>query len=250
MKIISDRSGELCKDHFLLKIKADDIISYPGQFVNIRISETTDPLLRRPFSIHNHENGIIDVIFRVVGKGTGILKKLESHGAIDAAGPFGRGFTLIKNSSVLLIGGGVGNAPLYYLSRKLKDLGNRVVYLYGSKTGDLVFLREKFGSAVDEFVLATDDGSMGKKGIITEYAGELLKYSNFDRVYSCGPEIMQKTIVDLMKDKSTPVEVSLEKYFGCGYGVCYGCTVETIDGLKRTCADGPVFDGRIIKWQQ
>ncbi len=249
MKLISKKSEELCKDHYLLKIKADDIISSPGQFVNIKISEMTDPLLRRPFSIHNHENGMIEIVFRVVGKGTKILRELERPEAVDVLGPFGRGFSPIKNGSTLLIGGGVGNAPLYYLAKKLKANGNRVVYLYGSKSKDLVFLHDKFQSASDEFILATDDGSLGKKGMITEYARELLNNSSFDHVYSCGPEVMQKTVVQLMKGKASPVEVSLEKNFGCGFGVCYGCTLETEDGLKRTCVDGPVFDGRIIRWQ-
>ena len=250
MKLISKRSEKLCKDHYLLKIKAGNIISSPGQFVNIRISEMTDPLLRRPFSIHSHENGIIEIVFRVVGKGTKVLRELERPEAVDVIGPFGRGFSTIKNGRALLIGGGVGNAPLYYLAKKLKDLGNRIVYLYGAKTKDLVFLKEKFQSAADEVILATDDGSMGKKGMITEYASELLNNSNFDYIYTCGPDVMQRTVVEFMKGKTSPVEVSLEKYFGCGFGVCYGCTIETEAGLKRTCVDGPVFDGRIIRWQQ
>ncbi len=249
LKIISKKPEEICKDHFLLKIKAGDIISSPGQFVNIRISKMTDPLLRRPFSVHNHENGTIEIAFRVVGRGTGILRDMEMPGEADVIGPFGRGFTLIKNSSALLIGGGTGNAPLYYLAKKLKDLGNRVVYLYGARSKDLVFLNDKFKAASDEFILATDDGSAGKKGMITEYARDILKNSGFDRVYTCGPDIMQKTIAEITKDKKIPVEVSLEKYFGCGFGVCSGCTVETAAGMKRACVDGPVFDGSTIKWE-
>ncbi len=247
MKIIS-KPEEICKDHYLIKIDASGIDSSPGQFVNIRIGEQTDPLLRRPFSIHNHKDGVMEIAFKVIGKGTKLLRDHLKPGEIDIIAPLGKGFTLIEGGKTLIIGGGVGNAPLYYLGKSLKERNNHVTYLYGATSKDAIFHKERFDSIANQFIIATDDGSEGEKGFITAFASKNLVKNDFDFVYACGPGIMLKKMVALLDKKNIPVEVSIEKYFGCGIGVCSGCTVETIDGLKRACVDGPVFNGRDINW--
>jgi dihydroorotate dehydrogenase electron transfer subunit len=247
MPVLIEKPALISTDHYVLKIDTQNIISHPGQFVNIKTGFFTDPLLRRPFSIHNQEGNIIEIVIRVIGRGTSILSGAVP-GPIDIIAPLGNGFSIIENGSALLIGGGVGNAPLYYLSKKLREKGSSITYLFGSGKSEYVFLRERYMDMSDHFILATDDGSEGFKGYITECAGEVIKSKKFDFVYACGPSVMMKKITELLAEMTVPVEVSLENYFGCGIGLCSGCTVEAGGALKRACVNGPVFDGRLINW--
>lgn len=246
--IIVEDPRQICEDHYILCIRIPDISSYPGQFVNIRIGKDTDPLLRRPFSIYNHKDDLIEIVFKIVGKGTEQLRNYVKNDKIDIIAPLGTGFKLIKNSRALLIGGGVGNAPLYYLTNRLKGKNNHITSLYGSKSKDSVFLRERYVHAADCFIISTDDGSEGRKGFVTDIARDLLKNESFDYIYSCGPSNMLRELMTILEHYDIPVEVSVERYFGCGIGLCYGCTVITTNGFKRACIDGPVFNGREIDW--
>ncbi len=239
---------EVSKDHYLLRIMLPGSAVQPGQFVNIKIGDT-DPLLRRPFSVHHQEGDIIEIIVKIVGKGTSLLAEKSVPGPIDLLAPLGRGFSLIESGSALLVGGGVGNAPLYFLAARLRCRGVRLSYLYGALSQNLIFLRERYESIADEFILATDDGTAGRKGLIADIADEVIGEREFDQVYLCGPMAMMKRITDTLRSVPTPVEVSIENYFGCGIGVCYGCSVETAEGRKRACIDGPVFDGKSLLWE-
>ncbi len=250
MKIINNKPEEICKDHYLIRIDAQDADSGPGQFLNIKIGNETDPLLRRPFSIHNHENNVMEIIVRAIGKGTRYLSGNVIPENIDILGPLGNCFSNNNKKKVLLLGGGVGNAPLYYLARHLKEQNNHVTYLYGARSADFIFLKDKYKSIADYFMITTDDGSEGEKGIITDIAREIISNISFDYIYACGPGIMLKLLTEIAIKNSIPVEVSIETYFGCGFGVCYGCTVETSQGLLRACKEGPVFDGEIINWDK
>jgi dihydroorotate dehydrogenase electron transfer subunit len=238
---------EISKDHYLLRIMFPGSAAHPGQFVNIKIGDT-DPLLRRPFSVHHQDGDIIEIIVKIVGNGTRLLAEKSVPGPIDLLAPRGRGFSLIESGSALLVGGGVGNAPLHFLASRLYDKDVRLTYLYGARSQNLVFLQERYESLADEFILATDDGTAGRKGLIADVADEVLGEREFDRVYLCGPAAMMKRITDTLRSVPTPVEVSIENYFGCGIGVCYGCSVETVEGQKRACIDGPVFDGKSLIW--
>lgn len=246
MNTIIEKPEKICNDHYLIKIYSPGIFSQPGQFVNIRIGEQTDPLLRRPFSIHNHANDVIEVVFKVVGKGTRLLRDYLKPGEIDFIGPRGTGFTLIEGGKALLIGGGVGNAPLYYLARILKERNNHISYLYGARSNDFIYLKDRYNLIADSFILVTDDGSEGRKALVTDIASDILSREDFDYIYLCGPSDMLRRALSIVHDKAVPVEASIEKYFGCGIGLCYGCAVETTDGFKRACIDGPIFNGRII----
>ena len=237
----------VAKDHYLMTIKMDCPSIKPGQFINIRTNEGTDPLLRRPFSIYDADGSIIRVVIRVVGRGTELLCKMEP-GEINMLAPLGNGFTVEKAGEVLLVGGGVGNAPLLYLARELKRAGNRVTCIYCARSSEYIFGEDEFRAAADDFILTTDDGSAGIKGFATDVAADVISDSRFRRVYCCGPDPMMEKTVRLVH-ADAKVEVSVENYFGCGVGICVGCTVDTTEGYLRACVDGPVLDGRIILWK-
>ena len=235
---------EIASDYFLLKIKHHGEIPQAGQFINLKVNSTLDPLLRRPFSIFNYSHKKIEIIIKKKGKGTSLLTKKAAE-PLDFLGPLGEPFTLVEKKEVLLIGGGVGNAPLFFLSQALKKLKNKITFLYGIKTSSEIFLTEKFKKQADNLIFVTEDGSKGEKGLVTDYLPEICSKENFAKIYTCGPTKMMQRIVEL---SSLPVEVSLENYFGCGIGLCSGCTVETSSGLKRACVEGPVFSGKEINW--
>lgn len=248
MALLIERPQEICDDHLLLKIDIGSVRCEPGQFVNMRIGDSLDPLLRRPFSVFNQEGGMLELVIQVVGKATRWLRDHAGPGPVDLLFPLGKGFTLEEGKSVLLVGGGVGNAPLYYLARRLKKLKNRVTYLYGVRSSDCMFLHNRFEAVSDEFFMATDDGTCGHRGRVTDLAHEVMTGQSFDRVYACGPTVMMQSMAGAMAANSFPFEVSVETYFGCGIGICSGCTVATSGGNRRACVDGPVFDGREINW--
>lgn len=238
---------KVAEDHYLLKIQYEGTECEPGQFINIKATENYDPLLRRPFSIFDAGSNIMEVVIRVIGKGTKLISNMEP-GDIDIVGPTGKGFTMEENGDLLLVGGGVGNAPLLYLMRKLKEKGNRLTYIYCARNSDYIFNEEKFRELADEVIITTDDGSAGVKGFATEVMSHIISDSKFDRIYTCGPDPMMGRVVKIAHE-DVPVEVSVENYFGCGVGLCVGCTVDTIDGFKRACVEGPVFNGRDILWK-
>jgi dihydroorotate dehydrogenase electron transfer subunit len=226
-KVIENkREGAL----FLMELQLEEPIpARPGQFFLIRI-EREDILLRRAFSIFDLEEDRLSFLIRVVGKGTRWLSEKKKGDILNIFGPLGNGFS-IRNGRCLLVGGGSGIAPLYYLAKNLKG---RIDFLLGAETGsfwseDLI---ERF-SSLGNVELVTEDGSIGRKGLLTEYIGDGVDY-----IYACGPLEMLKGIKSLI-----PGEASLEATIGCGIGACRGCTVEMADGsYRRICKDGPIFD--------
>ncbi len=249
MAIVLEKPQEVSRDHFLISIRSTGEIPQPGQFVNIKISGNSDPLLRRPFSIFNHYDNIIELIIKIAGKGTKYLCENLKPGEIDMIAPLGKGFSICENKNVLLIGGGVGNAPLYYLARALRSKNNTIDYIYASRSKEYIYKKNEFKSVPDNFYLSTDDGTDGIKGLAADLAEEITDRKKFDNIYICGPTPMMKSIVNKIIDSKAYIEASLENYFGCGIGLCSGCSVETKTGNKRACIDGPAFDARIINWE-
>jgi dihydroorotate dehydrogenase electron transfer subunit len=247
MAKLVNKPERVSKDHYLLKIKMPGPASVPGQFINIKADRGTDPLLRRPFSVYDHNADTISIVVRAVGRGTELICSMD-EGEIDIMGPRGRGFTLREKSRVLLAGGGVGNAPLHYLSRVLRERGNSITFVYGHRSEEYIYCEDEFKKYADDFRIVTDDGSRGKKGFTTLAVSEALESSDFDMVYTCGPLPMMEGVVSAAGGR-IPVEVSLENYFGCGIGLCMGCTVETVEGFKRACFDGPVMKSSMINWE-
>ncbi|MGB4269015.1 MAG: dihydroorotate dehydrogenase electron transfer subunit [Spirochaetota bacterium] len=231
--------------HYLLTLHSDVRESYPGQFINIKVNSSTDPLIRRPFSIFDHDGTTMHIIIRVIGRGTEKIVAMHP-GLIDCIGPFGKGFSVVAGKKALLVGGGVGNAPLYYLAKMLARVHTQVTYIYGARSASHIFLLDSYRELSHTCIITTDDGSSGIKGNPVDVAKDIVAKNEFDIVYTCGPEIMMKRLSQELSH--IPIEASLERYFGCGVGLCSGCAVATTKGYKRACIDGPVFDAHTVLW--
>lgn len=204
----------------------------PGQFFMLKTLDNSF-LLPRPISVNDVNGNIITFLYRVEGIGTTVISKMRENDQIQSFGPLGNGFDTTKLlGKVAVVGGGIGIAPLLYLTKKLGK--NADVYL-GYK--DHVYIAEEFEKYAHNTVVVTEDGSRGLKGFVTEY----VDFDKYDIVVTCGPEIMMNKIVEKCREKKVQCFVSLERRMACGLGACLGCTVETINGNKRACKDGPVF---------
>lgn len=223
----------------------------PGQFVMVKCSDGTEPLLRRPFGIHRIVNKLrgIEILYEVVGKGTEILAEKKSGDILQVLGPLGNGFSFSSivhrpSSLVFLIAGGIGVAPLFFLAEKLKKL--KIMVLIGARTRELVLCEKDFKKIGAEVHIATDDGSYGRKGLVTELFKDLLQSTINHKLltsYACGPEPMLKAVSGICCKENIPCQISLETKMACGIGACLGCVVKMKDGTnKLACKDGPVFD--------
>ena len=223
-----------------LRLRGDTgAITRPGQFVNIRIDGC---FLRRPLSVCDWDKDSLTVVYRIVGRGTEKLSRMES-GSLDILTGLGNGFDLAPaGDRPLLIGGGLGFTPLYALAKQLIAEGKRPQVLLGFATAEQVVYEEEFKALGCTVTLCTEDGSRGVKGYVTQ-AMQGLDYSYF---YTCGPEAMFKAINDCAV---TSGQFSFEQRMGCGFGACMGCSCETLYGVKRICKEGPVLRKEEIKWQ-
>ncbi len=221
----------------------------PGQFVNIRVREGREPLLRRPFSVYRTESDRVEIIFNVVGVGTSLLRGKSPGDTVDVLGPLGRPFALDRDdyATAILVGGGLGVAPFPLTTASLQTLGKRTVTVLGARTADQLVVRHLL-----DVRCATDDGSRGYHGTAVDLAARTLADGSLDRpkLFGCGPTAMLRALAQLAVTTGTPCEVSLEGPMGCGFGICQGCPVELVGPEKRfalMCKDGPVFDVRTIR---
>ncbi|MFH1612665.1 MAG: dihydroorotate dehydrogenase electron transfer subunit [bacterium] len=214
----------------------------PGQFIHIKISDNFIPFLRRPMSIHsvNKKNKTIEILFRVIGQGTLLLSQKSINQTIDILGPIGNGFPITKKKNIVLIAGGIGIAPLFYLANKLKKMKKEVLILFGAKNKNELLKIDELEKIGCKIKIATEDGSCGYKGKVTDLLFNL--DFSFQIIYACGPIKMYEKIKDFIKDKNIPCYVSLEQKMACGQGFCWGCVWKTLTGYKRVCKEGPVFD--------
>ncbi len=224
-------------------------LAKPGQFVMVRCGDTFDPLLRRPLSIHRVEaEGLIALLFDVVGVGTSRLSATVPGNEVDILGPLGNGFSLVASSaSLLLIGGGIGVAPLLFLSDEAAARGHSVVLLMGSRTSSMLYPSSLVAPSVD-YCKATEDGSEGLVGKATDVMRSYV--SQADMIFACGPTDMYRCMSRDGSVRAKPLQVSLEAVMGCGVGACYSCTVRTRAGLRQVCKDGPVFELNDILWEE
>jgi dihydroorotate dehydrogenase electron transfer subunit len=235
---------------YLLGLQAPEIASKaePGQFVMVRTGEDHDPLLRRPLAIHRvsplSRASQVSLLFSVVGRGTEWLARRAAGDTIDVLGPLGRGFD-VRADDLLLVAGGIGIAPLVALADAALAAGARVTLILGAPTRDDLYPTELLPSQV-KLHLATEDGSAGEKGMATDLLADLA--SGFDQVFACGPLAMYQAMSSHNSLKGKSVQVSLETRMGCGFGVCLGCAIETKQGMKLVCRDGPVFELEDIVW--
>lgn len=215
----------------------------PGHFVMVHCGE--DTLLPRPLSIHQRNGSEIALLLAVVGKGTEWLSQRKKSDTVELFGPLGNGFNIPQNSrKLLLMAGGMGIAPLYFLAQEALSRECSATLLYG--TTDAHRYPENLLPSRINLVAATEDGTVGHQGMMTDLIPGYIDWA--DQVFACGPLPMYKTMAQMPELKNKPVQISLEVTMGCGRGLCYGCTIKTKQGLKRVCQDGPVFDLDDIMW--
>ncbi len=244
----------LAPDIYRLSVHAPQLsaVAHPGQFVMVRVAHCFDPLLRRPFSIHQQSaDGTISLLFKDLGQGTHILAGVHEGDFLDLIGPLGRGYDLAGNCRVCIIGGGMGIAPLYFLAKRLlrseRPPESDCILLGARNRDELGQLAEEFTGLGYPVETATDDGSLGYHGLIPELLDDLL--SEVDRVYTCGPYPMMKSVVEKCRQADVPCQVSLETHMACGLGACLGCTVPGADGkYVHVCKQGPVFYAGEVAW--
>ncbi len=226
---------------YQLTVAAKEIArtAQPGQFVQVLI-ERSFLLLRRPFGVADTDpnKGTLTMFYRLIGKGTRELSKLKAGETVNCLGPLGHGFDLDARQP-LLIGGGMGLAPLILLARRFNG---KAVVLMGGKNRPEVFWSELFRPLCTEVLVTTNDGSAGVKGFPTDLLPSLLEQGNHDRLFVCGPQIMMEKVSEIASRFSVPCQVSLERHMACGLGACLSCSIDTKSGKrKKVCKDGPVF---------
>jgi dihydroorotate dehydrogenase electron transfer subunit len=234
----------------------------PGQFVQVLAGEHRSFPLRRPFSIHQVERpgvalATVQVVFDVVGPGTLALSRLRPHDAVDVLGPLGRPFTLPEEpAGCLLVGGGYGAAPLFFLANELRVRRCRVDLVIGAATAERVFNAIEAKRLAHSLTLTTDDGSAGRRGVVTDPLPDLLARVGTGRVYACGPMPMLAAVSRVAAAAGVPCQVAVEEQMACGTGICFSCVLpvrEDSSGasrMARSCLEGPVFDGGAVAWAE
>ena len=212
-----------------------------GEFVHIAVPGF---FLRRPLSICDKEAGRLTIVYKVVGEGTKVLSEMKEGTVLEVLTGLGRGFDPDAcRSEALLVGGGLGAAPLYLLARELKAQGKKVTVVLGFNTADEIVMVREFKDICDTVAVSTLDGSVGVKGFVTDAIAGMAQ--SYDYFYTCGPMVMMKAVCGMLE---CPGEASLEERMGCGAGFCYGCSIETKNGPRRVCKDGPVFKKEELLW--
>ena len=208
-----------------------------------------DCILPRPFSIHRINSEDLELYFAVLegGKGTAWLSRREKGDNVELLGPLGNSFTVYPDSrNLLLVAGGMGVASLYFLAEENFRKGNAVKMMYGTSIKNS-YPVDHLPAGV-EAIIATETGSVGHKGMITELVPEHVEWA--DQIFACGPLPMYRAMAQMPELKNKPVQVSLEVRMGCGMGTCYSCTVRTRQGLKQVCKDGPIFQMNNVIWEE
>lgn len=226
----------------------------PGQFVQVRVDGSKDTFLRRPISIHWADSaaGVLWLLVQLVGEGTRALSRLRAGDSLNAVMPLGNGFSGLDalraaaaEPRPLLVGGGVGVAPLYYYGAWLKARGVEPTFLLGARSVDLLLQREAF-EAVGRVFVTTEDGSDGERGFVTQHS--LWQRERFTSVHVCGPSPMMKAVARTARALELPCEVSLENMMACGLGACLCCVEKTVRGNVCVCKEGPVFNINQLTW--
>jgi dihydroorotate dehydrogenase electron transfer subunit len=247
-------NDELIPGTYLMWLDSPEIArqAQAGQFVMVACGEET--VLRRPISVHTVNSDKFALLYMVVGKGTEWLMHQKKGVALDILGPMGNGFTVAKELmgklSFLMIAGGIGIAPLRFLIEKVKPSCRQIIVLQGAATAKKLYPKELLPPEVS-LTVATEDGTAGHKGLITELVPSFT--TTADEIFVCGPMPMLRYMAEnqkALKLTDKPVSISLEMRMACGLGICYGCTIRTKNGLKQVCKDGPVFDLNEVIWDE
>lgn len=220
-----------------------------GQFVQVRVDDAQHTYLRRPISIHDvdYQNRTITLLVQRVGEGTNKMSDTEIGDTLNIIYPLGNGFTIPENNegNVILVGGGIGIAPLYYLGKMLKEKGIEPQFLLGGRSKSDLIMLEEFES-VGKVYITTNDGSLGEAGFVTQHS--IWKEKQFDMIYTCGPKPMMMAVTKIARENNIDCEVSLENLMACGLGACLCCVENTIEGNVCVCKEGPVMNINKLLW--
>jgi dihydroorotate dehydrogenase electron transfer subunit len=260
-KVLSNKN--LGSHYWHCSLRAPEIArrASAGQFVDIRLSGDYQPFLRRPFSIHSVDGPDVEILYEALGKGTEIFSRKKTGEFLDVIGPLGNGFDygVSKGQRVkvsVLVAGGMGVAPLVFLAEKLAKLKNqnpklKTLALIGGRKKSHILCTDEFKRAGCGVIISTDDGSVGAKGRVTNLLENVLRKTKGPEgamIFACGPKPMLKGVATIAEKFSVAAQLSLEAHMACGIGACLGCVVDTIDGYKRVCKEGPVFRANQIIW--
>lgn len=242
----------LSKRHVLLRLTHKDPLPkmLPGQFVEVRVDNSPSTFLRRPISINlvDRDRNELWLLVAPIGNGTRGITSLTPGDTLNCVLPLGNGFSLPENAgeNVLLVGGGVGIAPLLYLGQQVKALGCTPTFLLGARTTGELSELDLFAQT-GRVLITTEDGSEGERGFVTNHSA--LQTEHFDRICTCGPKPMMMAVARYARQSNTQCEVSLENMMACGLGACLCCVEKTIEGNLCVCKDGPVFNINQLTWQ-
>ena len=253
MKKITDfrliEKKEWAKSTYLL-LQSDEPLEEikAGQFVQVRVDDAQHTYLRRPISIHDvdYQNRTITLLVQRVGEGSNKIADTELNDTLNIIYPLGNGFTIPeKNQNAILVGGGIGIAPLYYLGKMLKEKGIEPQFLLGGRSKSALIMLEDF-EAVGKVYITTNDGSLGEEGFVTQHS--IWKEKKFDMIYTCGPKPMMMALTKMARENNIDCEVSLENLMACGLGACLCCVENTIEGHVCVCKEGPVININKLLW--
>jgi len=244
------RNHPITADYFAIYLKCPVSLPsiLPGQFAEVLVGNSTTTYLRRPFSIYDTDYGKneLSLLIKTIGDGTKALSKLKEGDILNLIYPLGNSFSLPEGEKALLIGGGVGIAPMLLLAKLLHSKGYKPDILIGGRTSDDIVEPEKY-KPFGEVFITTDDGSAGEEGMVTQHSLFSGRVKEYSVIYACGPDPMMKAVARVAASHNIPCEISLENTMACGIGACLCCVVETVEGNKTTCIEGPVFDTRKLK---
>ena len=257
VSVVSQRC--IAPGFYLLALDVPDVFrqSAPGQFVMLRFVDNASIFLPRPLSIHSvyghHGRVVLELLYQVVGEGTRLLSKLQKGDRIQVHGPLGRGFDLdIQIRRIVLVAGGMGIAPIRYLAEAVnRQAGCEIICYHGARCADVLLANEDIKPLCGSYHVATDDGSAGYHGFVTDLlARDLDTYDDETSVVcACGPHPMLKSLARVVRGRKVRCQVSIEERMACGVGACLGCAVMTAGGIyKAVCKDGPVFNMDELVW--
>jgi dihydroorotate dehydrogenase electron transfer subunit len=227
----------------------------PGQFVHVKVPALEKSALRRPFSVFNAEDGRVYILYKTVGRGTAALNAAKVGETLEIIGPLGHGFPVKCDGAALLVGGGYGVAPLYFLAKRLIASGwkGRLAVFIGGRTETDLLAVEEFRSLGVELHLATNDGSKGVKGLVTDpLDDEIIKIRETGgkfELFACGPDPMLKAVALRATGTKSKGWISMDRHMICGVGACYACIQKTVRGNSRCCVEGPVFAAEDLVWE-
>lgn len=243
VNVVVEENLKISEEIYSMKVKHKEGVN-AGQFYMLKGEKS---FLGRPISVSEVEGDVIRFVYAVVGEGTRDLKNLKVGDTLEIIGPLGNGFdTSLDYGNIALVGGGIGVAPMLELAKKLRARNNGEILDFYAGFRDDIYLIDDIEKYVDNVIVSTNSGKHGICGFVTQPLLENIK--KYNTVLCCGPEVMMKAVVEICKKYNINVMVSMEKHMACGVGACLVCTCKTKGGNKRTCKDGPVFDGLTVEF--